>query len=349
AAGQRSLILTAHGDGQQARGADTVTAFINLALGLGLPGTAGSGYGCVTGHGRRGRLPGHRGVADPAVCEHLASVWGVHPEVLPGPGRSAYELLRAFGTGGGPRALLLFGSDPVVSAPRAAEVEERLNTLDLLVVADRVLSETAQRADVVLPTAQRAGESGGRTDLEILAGLGSRLGTPGPWTTAGDRTEQESGLFWPCPQTADQHPGTARPFLAGFATPDGRARFTPVGHRGPDEDTDSEYPIHLTTGEVPAHDQGGAPSRHAVLEQFVELNPDLAERLGVLDGEPVRITSRQGISVARARVTDTIRADSVFMPFHRADAARDPIAWMPESLVCAVRVEPGTHGDREAP
>ena len=105
----------------------------------------------------------------------------------------------ALGAGGGPRALLVMGSNPVVSAPRAAHVQSRLASLDCLVVADVVLSETAAMADVVLPVAQWAEEDGTttdlqgrvllrrraldppagvRTDLQVIAGLAERLGCP---------------------------------------------------------------------------------------------------------------------------------------------------------------------------
>ena len=115
------------------------------------------------------------------------------------PGRSAYELLDALGTEDGPRALLVFGSNPVVSAPRSAHVAARLSDVDLLVVADLVLSDTAALADVVLPVTRWAEEDGTmtnlegrvllrrravdppdgvRTDLAVLSGLASRVGRP---------------------------------------------------------------------------------------------------------------------------------------------------------------------------
>ena len=124
-------------------------------------------------------------------------VWGIAEEDLPKPGRSAYEMLDAMGTEGGVRALLVFGSNLAVSAPRAGHIEKRLDALDFLMVSDFFLSETAERADVVLPAAQWAEEEGTmtnlegrvllrqrataaapgvRTDLEILGALGARLG-----------------------------------------------------------------------------------------------------------------------------------------------------------------------------
>ncbi|MEH0843149.1 molybdopterin oxidoreductase family protein [Micromonospora sp. CPCC 205711] len=201
-----AIILTARGAEQHAKGVDTVSALVNLALALGLPGRPGSGYGCLTGqgngqggreHGQKAdQLPGYRRIDDPAARAHVAGVWGVDPDELPGAGVPAYQLLDSLGQPGGARALLVFGSNPVVSAPRAARVTERLRGLDLLVVADFLRSETAELADVVLPVTQWAEEDGTmtnlegrvlrrralrppppgvRSDLDILAGLAERL------------------------------------------------------------------------------------------------------------------------------------------------------------------------------
>jgi assimilatory nitrate reductase catalytic subunit len=88
------------------------------------------------------------------------------PADLPQPGVSAYELLNRLGTDGGPRALWVVASNVAVSAPRSAHVASRLAALDFLAVSDIFLSETAQLADVVLPTTQWAEESGTLTNLE---------------------------------------------------------------------------------------------------------------------------------------------------------------------------------------
>ena len=199
-----AYILTARGTEQHARGADMVSAWINLALALGLPGRAGSGFGCLTGqgngqggreHGQKAdQLPGYRKLDDPAARAHVAAVWGVDPDSLPAPGVSAYELLDE-----GPRGLLVFGSNIAVSAPHANRVASRLSDVELLVVADVVMSETAAMADVVLPVTQWAEEDGTltnlegrillrrkgvrppvnvRTDLEVMHGLAVRLGQP---------------------------------------------------------------------------------------------------------------------------------------------------------------------------
>ncbi|MFF2390462.1 molybdopterin oxidoreductase family protein [Agromyces sp. NPDC058104] len=176
AAGGNTFILTGRGVEQHVDGTDTATAAINLALLLGLPGRPGSGYGTLTGqgNGQGGRehgqkcdqLPGYRKITDPVARAHVAAVWGVAPERIPGPGLPAVELLQSLGRPGGVRALLVHGSNLVVSSPNVAAVRTGIAALDLLVVCDFVLSETAALADVVLPVRQWAEEEGTMTSLE---------------------------------------------------------------------------------------------------------------------------------------------------------------------------------------
>lgn len=171
-----AMVLTGRGAEQQAQGVNNTLSFINIALALGLVGKPFSGYGCLTGqgngqggreHGQKAdQLPGYRRLDDPAARRHVAAVWGVPEESLPGPGKSAYELLDSLGQPGGLHALLVMGSNVSVSAPDASHVEERLGGLDFLAVSDFFLSETARMADVVFPAAQWAEEEGTMTNLE---------------------------------------------------------------------------------------------------------------------------------------------------------------------------------------
>ncbi|MDT3443908.1 molybdopterin oxidoreductase family protein [Pseudofrankia sp. BMG5.37] len=400
-----AMVLTARGAEQSASGTDTATAWINLALALGLPGRPFSGYGTVTGqgngqggreHGQKAdQLPGYRKLSDPADRAHVAAVWGVDPDELPEPGLSAFEMLDALGTDGGVRALLVVASNPAVSAPDANRVARRLAALDFLAVSDFFLSETAQLADVVLPTAQWAEEEGtmtnleGRvllrraalppppgvwTDLQVFADLASRLGRGQFFTdsprevfdelrraSAGgladyagityERIAAERGVFWPCPDV--NHPGTPRLFADRFATADGRARFVPVRHRGAVEQPDQDYPHYLTTGRTMQQYQSGTQTRRvrALLtadpDPFVEIHPTLAHRHGIAGGDLVEVTSRRGRAVFRARVTDTIRPDTLFAPFHwgglstanvLTNPVLDPTSRMPEFKACAVAI-----------
>lgn len=403
--GRGAVVLTGRGAEQHTGGTDTVTAAINLALALGLPGRRSSGYGCLTGqgngqggreHGQKSdQLPGYRMIDDPAAREHVASVWGVDPDTLPGKGVPAVELLGKLG--GEVRALLVHGSNVVVSAPDATAVRRRLEALDLLVVCDFLPSETAQIADVVLPVTQWAEEEGtmtslegrvlrrrqaveapgqARSELQVLADLAAALGSDVAFDTdpaavfdelarasAGGRAdysglshavldaeEQGAGHYWPAPVDS---PGTPRLFARHFHHPDGRARMVVVQPGTPADDLRRDAPVYLVTGRVLAQYQSGAQTRRVAdlnalaPAPFVELHPHLAQRHGIEDGDDVAVTSVRGTAVARARITGSIRPDTVFMPFHWAgdgmanavtNDACDPVSGMPEFKVCAVTV-----------
>jgi assimilatory nitrate reductase catalytic subunit len=214
AGGRSAMLLTGRGPEQQAKGSDTVLGLINLMLALGKVGKPASGYGCITGqgngqggreHGQKAdQLPGYRLIENAADRAVVAGHWGVEPAVLPGKGKSAFELLDSLGPGG-IRALLVFGSNVAVASPDAGRVLERLRALDLLVVADAFENETARLAHVVLPVTQWAEEEGTmtnlegrvilrrrvrppppevRSDLDILCGLAARLGQAERFTFA---------------------------------------------------------------------------------------------------------------------------------------------------------------------
>ncbi|HET7736045.1 MAG TPA: molybdopterin oxidoreductase family protein [Nocardioidaceae bacterium] len=358
------MVLTARGAEQHAQGSDTVLGWINVALAMGQVGKTYAGYGCLTGqgngqggreHGQKAdQLPGYRMIDDPAAREHVAGVWGVAPESLPGKGKSAYELLAGLGTDGGSKALLVFGSNIVVSAPNATFVAERLDALDLLVVCDFVLNETSARADVILPVTQWAEETGTmtnlegrvilrskavdppdgvRSDLDVIAGLAERLDSPVKFVTDPVEIFDELGRAsegGPADysrityeRVVAEHGvfwGQPRMFQESFAHPDGRARFLAVTPSGPAEEPDGEYPVHLTTGRVLAQYQSGAQTRRIKdlgdTGPFVELHPMLASRIGVADGEDVEVATRRGAMTAPAKVTTAIRPDTVFVPFH---------------------------------
>jgi assimilatory nitrate reductase catalytic subunit len=167
-----------------------------------------------------------------------------------------------------------------------------------------------------------------------------------------EKIDEHKGIFWPCP-TPD-HPGTPRLYEGGrFGHPDGKAHFYPIEWRPAAEEPDEEYPIILTTGRVVSQFLSGNQTRRigALLDQYpeprCEIHPRLAGRLGVADGDFVRVESRRGATTVRAMVVKTIRPDTVFIPYHwpldRAAnnltvRAIDPVSNIPEFKICAVRV-----------
>ena len=185
-------------------------------------------------------------------------------------------------------------------------------------------------------------------DLTGVAGyeqVDAAGGIQWPWTEA-DAADPSRATTDGAPLPGEQE---RRLFADGvFPTPDGRARFHAVEHRGPAEVVDADFPVHLTTGRVLAQYQSGAQTRRiGDLPDdgaFAEMHPLLASRLGVADGMPVTVTTRRGEMRIPARVTTTIRPDTVFVPFHwlgvnrLVNDALDPASRMPEFKVCAARV-----------
>ncbi|HXG66339.1 MAG TPA: molybdopterin oxidoreductase family protein [Blastocatellia bacterium] len=185
-----------------------------------------------------------------------------------------------------------------------------------------------------------------------------------------EKIERQRGVFWPCP--SEDHPGTPRLFEEGCWNPiargkgrfyfhDGKARFNVAEYTPPAEDVDAEYPLMLTTGRVISHFLSGEQTRRIgpLVDQYpeprIEMHPQLAEKLGIRDGDWATVESRRGSCTLRAMVVTTIRPDTVFVPYHWAGrrsinqvtiAAQDPISKIPEYKVCAVRVKKQKSGVR---
>jgi assimilatory nitrate reductase catalytic subunit len=181
-----------------------------------------------------------------------------------------------------------------------------------------------------------------------------------------EKIEKQYGVFWPCP--SDDHPGTPRLFELGslnpiakgsgpFYFPDGRARFNVAPYTPPAEDTDEEYPLMLTTGRVVSQFLSGTQTRRIgpLVDQYpeplIEIHPQLAQKLGIANGDLTTVESRRGDITLPAMVVTTIRPDTVFVPYHWPGrksinqltiSAQDPISKIPEYKVCAVRVRKAT-------
>ncbi len=364
----RAAVLYCMGMTQHVCGTDNVKSIANLAMLCGNVGIEGGGVNPLRGQNNvqgacdMGALPdvfpAYQKVSNDELREKFAKAWNAP---LSGkPGLTVMDMMNG-AIAGTVKAMYIMGENPLLSDPDLSHVEAALRKLDFLVVQDLFLTETAQLAHVVLPSAcfaekdgtftnterrvQRvrkavAEPGGARPDWRIVAELAGRLGYPMNYAGPADIMEElrgltpsyggityerleKEGIQWPCP-TLD-HPGTKFLHRDRFAR--GLGLFHAVEYVPPAEMPDDEYPLLLTTGRVLYHYHTGTMTRRSLgssqrcPESLVEINPVDAEKLGIEDGALASVTSRRGTVTAKASVTDRSPQGTVFMNFHFREAA----------------------------
>ncbi|WP_026575412.1 assimilatory nitrate reductase catalytic subunit NasC [Bacillus sp. UNC438CL73TsuS30] len=185
--------------------------------------------------------------------------------------------------------------------------------------------------------------------------LASRGGIADYYGITYERIRKEGGILWPCPDS--DHKGTKRLFETSFAHEDGKAAMVVVQNEPviQKDQVNDEFPLYLTTGRVMSHYLTGVQTRKSSalaarnVETFMEIHPTTARRYHISDQSLVKIESRRGSIVVRSKWSETIRQDTVFVPFHWADSQNvnllvsnelDPDCRMPGFKVSAVRVSP---------
>ena len=361
-------ILYAMGITQHISGTDNVKSLANLAMLCGNMGIPGGGINPLRGQNNvqgacdMGALPnvytGYQKVDDPAIRERMAKAWGVEPPSQPG---LTITQMMDKALSGDIRALYIVGENPMVSDPDLNHVRKSLDSLEFLIVQDIFMTETAQMANVVLPSAAFAEKDGtftnterkiqrlrkaldppgaAREDSDIICDLSSRMGytmsynsslavmeeiariTPSYCGINYERLER-GGIFWPCTGTA--HPGTPCLHMDQFTC--GLGVFHATDYIPPAELPDEEFPLYLTTGRLLYQYHTGtmtmkSPGLNAIApECFVEISPEDAKNYNVNDGELLRVTSRRGEIRAKARISDELKPGTIFIPFHYAEAA----------------------------
>jgi formate dehydrogenase alpha subunit len=230
---------------------------------------------------------------------------------------------------------------------------------------DGTFTNTERRVQRVRKVVEPPGDS--RPDWWIICQVAQRLGakgfdydhpsdimeeirrlTPSYGGISYERIEN-GGLQWPCP--VDDHPGT--PILHTNTCVRGKGRFIPLKYVPPGEIPDTKYPLILTTGRSLYHYHTGTMTRKVIglniiePEGVVEINPQDASQLDIAQGDRVKVSSRRGEVIAKAKVTEALPSGVVFMTFHFAESAAniltnpklDPVAKIPEFKVAAVKVE----------
>ncbi len=395
----RAMICWTLGITEHHNAVDNVLALISLALLTGHVGRYGSGINPlrgqnnVQGGGDMGALPdrlvGFQHVENDEPRNRCGQLWGVRV-----PEKRGWHLSGMFEAmdRGELTALYVIGENPIQSEADRHLTERRLRGLDLLVVQDIFLTQTAEIADVVLPAAAAWAESEGtvtnserrvqrvhkaleppgdaRDDLWIVFELARRMGhdwgEPAPeavWNEVRQlapafrgmsyaRLESMGGLQWPCYD--ETHPGELflHSRLWEDPVPGNRAPFVPVEHDPPVDRLSDDFPIRLTTGRrLDSYNTGVQSGRYAYPRrtgETIDLSPEDVERMGLAEGEPVRVVSRRGEVEAPVRVDASLRPGLAFMTFHFQDDvavnnltidATDPKSGTAEFKATAIRVE----------
>ncbi|KPU44076.1 formate dehydrogenase H [Oxobacter pfennigii] len=365
ATSEKASILYAMGITQHSTGTDNVYSIANLAMLCGKLGKDGCGVNPLRGQNNvqgacdLGALPnvftGYQPVTSAPVVEKFEKAWGV--KLSDKPGLTVSEMMKSAHEGG-IKALYIMGENPMVSDPDTKHVKESLEHLELLVVQDIFLTETAELADVVLPASSFAEKDGtfsnterrvqrirkaipnvgnSKADWEIIVDLMNKMGYESHYNSVSEIFEEiasltpsyagityerieETGIQWPCP--TQDHPGTKVLHKESFSR--GKGLFKPVAFQPAVELPDDEYPIILTTGRnlYHYHTMTMTGKTEGLMniagENYIEINPINARKLDIESGDFVKVISRRGAVEVKALVTEIVDENVVFMPFHYA-------------------------------
>ncbi|MFZ5452603.1 MAG: formate dehydrogenase subunit alpha [Thermodesulfobacteriota bacterium] len=363
-----SAIVYSMGITQHTTGVDNVKSLANLAMLTGNIGVSGGGVNALRGQNNvqgacdMGALPnvfsGYQPVGDEAANAKFAQAWG--RELPKQPGLTLTDMFNAI-EAGKIKALYIVGENPMVTEPDLRHAEAALKKLEILVLQDIFLTQTAKLAQVVLPGASFAEKDGtftnterrvllvrqaiqpvgeSRPDWQITQDLATRLGYPMNYASPEEIFEEirqltpsyagmtydrldSQGLQWPCPTL--EHPGT--PYLHKDRFTRGKGLFQAIDYKPPAEVEDGEYPLLLSTGRSFAHFHSGTMTRvspsldQEVKTGYVEISPEDARALAVADGEAVLVSSRRGEIQIQVKISPRVNRGVVFIPFHFAECA----------------------------
>jgi formate dehydrogenase major subunit len=306
-------------------------------------------------------LPGYRHVSDPAVRAIYDDLWGT--TILAEPGLRIPNMFDS-ALDGSFRAMFVQGEDLAQSDPNTAHVTAALRSLDLLVVQDLFLNETAKYAHVLLPgtsflekdgtftnaerrinrvrpvMAPKTGKHEWQVACEIAQAMGYDMHYEHPReimaeiaattpTFAGvsfDRLDEAGSLQWPC--NAEHPDGTEIMHTDTFAR--GLGRFVETPYVATTERSTRKYPLILTTGRILSQYNVGAQTRRTPNvawhpEDVLEIHPHDAEDRGIVDGDRVTLTSRAGTTTMHARLDDRMTVGVVYTTFHYPESGANVV------------------------
>jgi len=362
AAGPNSAIYYGLGVTEHSQGSTMVMAMANLAMATGNIGRDGVGVNPLRGQNNvQGscdmgsfphELPGYRHVSDDAVREQFEALWGA--ELRGDPGMRIPNMLDAAVVGEF-KALFVQGEDIAQSDPNTQHVQRALESMDLVIVQDLFLNETARFAHVFLPGTSFLEKDGtftnaerrinrvrpvmasktGKQEWEVTCDLSAALGYPMHYDSSSQIMDEIATLTptfagvsfalldevgsvqWPC--NAEHPLGTPIMHVERFVRGQGAFQLTPFVPT--DERTTRRYPLVLTTGRVLSQYNVGAQTRRTANvawhdEDVLDIHESDAEARGIADGTWVTIASRVGSTIMRAHVTDRVPPGVVYTTFH---------------------------------
>jgi formate dehydrogenase major subunit len=362
ATGGNGAIYYGLGVTEHSQGSSTVMAIANLAMATGNIGRPGVGVNPLRGQNNvQGscdmgsfphELPGYRHISNPDVRTSFEADWGVALD--PEPGLRIPNMLDA-ALDGSFRALYVQGEDILQSDPNTHHVAAGLKAMDLVIVHDLFLNETAGYAHVFLPGSTFLEKDGtftnaerriqpvrkvmepanGLADWEVTQALANAMGLGWAYSHPGEimdeiarltptfagvsfaRLDAEGSLQWPV--NAAHPDGSPIMHVGGFVR--GKGRFVVTDYVPTDERTGPRFPLLLTTGRVLSQYNVGAQTRRTPNtlwheEDLLEIHPLDAENRGIKHGDWVRLASRTGETTLRAAVTERVAPGVVYTTFH---------------------------------
>ena len=353
AAGKAGMIFWGMGVSQHIHGTDNARCLINLALMTGNVGKPGAGLHPLRGQNNvQGAsdaglipmfLPDYQSVTDDGVRSAFRELWQ-SGDFSAEKGLTVVEIMHAIHDGD-IRGMYILGENPAMSDPDVDHARAALARLEHLVVQDIFLTETANYADVILPSSAWYEKSGtvtntnrqvqmgrsvcappgeAREDWWIEVELAKRLGLDWSYDHPRDvfaemkRTMKSlDNITWDrlqdtavtYPSLSPEDPGQAIVFGDGFPRPEGRARFAPAQVIAPDEVPDAAYPMVLITGRQLEHWHTGSMTRRSKVLDAVEPEANCSLHPKTLRALGVAPGEYVRLSTRRGAVTVMARAD----------------------------------------